>query len=139
MTDMNEGRRVFLKLTAVVGGGLLVGFDLAGCSRAGASYRLGGDHFSPNSWIHLAPDDSITLVYAASELGQGAMTTLPMLLAEELEADWSQVKAVPAPVNPDFDNPLTGRQLTGGSTAVRGYWEPLRRVGAATRELLIAA
>ena len=139
MTDMNEGRRVFLKLTAVVGGGLLVGFDLAGCSRAGASYRLGGDHFSPNSWIHLAPDDSITLVYAASELGQGAMTTLPMLLAEELEADWSQVKAVPAPVNPDFDNPLTGRQSTGGSTAVRGYWEPLRRVGAATRELMIAA
>ncbi len=139
MTDMDEGRRVFLKLTAVAGGGLLVGFDLTACGRSDAAYHLGGDHFSPNSWIHLAPDDSVTLMFAASELGQGAMTALPMILAEELEADWSKVKAMPAPVDSDFDNPLTGRQATGGSTAVRGYWEPLRRVGAATRELLIAA
>lgn len=99
MTDMDAGRRVFLKLTVAAGGGLLIGFDLAACSPTGASYRLGGDIFSPNSWIHLAP----------------------------------------APVNSDFNNSLTGQQMTGGSTAVRGYWELLRRVGATTRELLIAA
>ena len=139
MTDMDEGRRAFLKLTVAAGGGLLIGFDLAACSRTGASYRLGGDAFSPNSWIHLAPDDSVTFMFASSEMGQGVMTALPMLLAEELEADWSKVKVAPAPVNSDFNNPLTGEQMTGGSTAVRGYWELLRRVGATTRELLIAA
>jgi isoquinoline 1-oxidoreductase subunit beta len=139
MTDVDEGRRVFLKVTAAAGGGLLVGFDLTGCGRSGAAYGHGGDHFSPNAWIHLAPDGGITLMYAASELGQGAMTALPMILAEELEADWSKVTALPAPVNADFNNPLMGQQKTGGSTAVRGYWEPLRRAGAATRALLIAA
>lgn len=139
MTDMDEGRRVFLKMTAAAGGGLLVGFDLSACGRTDGSYRLGGDTFSPNSWIHLAPDDSVTLMFAASEMGQGVMTALPMLLAEELEADWSKVKVAPAPVNPDFNNPRTGEQMTGGSTAVRGYWELLRRVGATTREVLVAA
>ena len=112
MTDMDEGRRVFLKMTAAAGGGLLVGFDLSACGRTDGSYRLGGDVFSPNSWIHLAPDDSVTLMFAASEMGQGVMTALPMLLAEELEADWSKVKVAPAPVNPDFNNPRTGEQTT---------------------------
>lgn len=139
MTDLDDGRRVFLKLTVAAGGGLLIGFDLAACSRTGASYHLGGDTFSPNSWIHLAPDNSVTLMFAGSEMGQGVMTALPMLLAEELEADWSKVKVASAPVNSDFNNPLMGEQMTGGSTAVRGYWELLRRVGATTRELLIAA
>jgi isoquinoline 1-oxidoreductase beta subunit len=139
MTDMDEGRRMFLKLTVAAGGGLLIGFDLAACSRADTTHRLGGDALSPNSWIHLAPDDSVTLMFASSEMGQGSMTAIPMLLAEELEADWSRVKVAPAPVNPDFNNPLTGKQQTGGSTAVRGYWELLRRVGATTRELLVAA
>jgi len=142
MTDKNTSRRTFLKLTAAAGGSLLIGFDLTACARSGGadgSLHLGGNAFSPNSWIHLAPDDSVTLIFAASELGQGAMTTLPLVLAEELEADWSKVKVVPAPVNPDFNNPLTGRQQTGGSTAVRGYFELLRHVGANTRELLIAA
>jgi isoquinoline 1-oxidoreductase beta subunit len=139
MTGRDLSRRTFLKLTAAAGGGLLVGFDLSACSRTDGPFRLGGKTFSPNSWIHLATDDSVTLMVAASELGQGAMTTLAMVLAEELEADWSKVRAVPAPVHPDFDNPLMGQQMTGGSTAVRGYFELLRRVGANTRELLIAA
>lgn len=136
---MDECRRMFLKMTAAAGGGLLVGFDLSACRRTDGSYRLGGDAFSPNSWIHLAPDDSVTFMLAASEMGQGVMTALPMLLAEELEADWSKVKVAPAPVNPDFNNPRSGSQVTGGSDAVRGYWELLRRVGATTRELLVAA
>jgi isoquinoline 1-oxidoreductase beta subunit len=139
MADTDEGRRTFLKVTAATGGGLLVGFHLPAPAAPEEPYRAGGDRFSPNSWIHLAPDDSVTLMLASSEMGQGSMTAIPMLLAEELEADWSKVKVAPAPVHPDFNNPLTNQQLTGGSTAVRGYWEPLRRVGAQTRELLVAA
>jgi isoquinoline 1-oxidoreductase beta subunit len=132
-------RRNFLKLTVAAGGGLLVGFDLSGCTSDAGPYRLGAESFSPNSWIHLAPDDSVTLMVASSEMGQGVMTAIPMLLAEELEADWSKVKVAAAPVHPDFNNPISGEQKTGGSTAIRGYWEMLRAVGAATRELLIAA
>jgi isoquinoline 1-oxidoreductase beta subunit len=139
MAESDLERRQFLKLTVAAGGGLLVGFHLPGLAASRDTFQLGGHHFSPNSWIHLAPDDTVTLMVATSELGQGAMTAIPMLLAEELEADWAKVKVTPAPVNPDFNNPLSGRQSTGGSTAVRGYWEPLRRVGAGTRELLIAA
>ena len=139
MAESDLERRQFLKLTAVAGGGLLVGFHLSSFAETRDGYQLGGRHFSPNSWIHLAPDDSVTLMTATSELGQGSMTAIPMLLAEELEVDWAKVKVKPAPVNPDFNNPLTNKQSTGGSTAVRGYWELLRRVGAGTRELLIAA
>jgi isoquinoline 1-oxidoreductase beta subunit len=139
MADTDTSRRTFLKLSAVAGGGLLVGFRLPAHARDGGSYALGGARFSPNSWIHLAPDDSVTLMFASSEMGQGSMTAIPMLLAEELEADWAKVKVAPAPVHPDFNNPISGRQQTGGSTAVRGYWQILREVGAATRELLIAA
>lgn len=139
MTGTDHGRREFFRFTVAAGGALLVGIDLEACTRHSESFHLGGDHFSPNSWIHIAPDSSITLMFATSELGQGAMTALPMVLADELEADWSRVKVAPAPVNSDFDNPLMGQQMTGGSTGVRGYWDPLRRAGAATRELLIAA
>jgi isoquinoline 1-oxidoreductase beta subunit len=127
---MDASRRSFLKLTAA--GGLLVGFHLPEAHAAAAP-------FSPNAWIELTPDDRVTLMFASSEMGQGSMTAIPMLLAEELEADWSKVRVAPAPVHPDFNNPITKQQMTGGSTAVRGYWEPLRRVGATTRELLIAA
>jgi isoquinoline 1-oxidoreductase beta subunit len=139
MAESDPERRQFLKLTAAAGGGLLIGFHLPSLAATPDGYRLGGHHFSANSWIHLAPDDTVTLMVATSELGQGSMTAIPMLLAEELEVDWAKVRVAPAPVNSDFNNPLTHRQSTGGSTAVRGYWEPLRRVGAGTRELLIAA
>ncbi len=132
-------RRQFLKVSVAAGGGLLLGFHLPACSQAGASRYTIKDSFSQNSWIHIRPDDSVTLMVASSEMGQGVMTSLPMLLAEELDADWSKVRAETAPVHSDFNNPLMGGQTTGGSTAIRGYWEPLRQAGAATRGLLIAA
>lgn len=138
MAESDLERRQFLKLTAA-GGGLLIGFHLPGFAANRVGYQLGGLNFSPNSWIHLAPDDTVTLMVATTELGQGSMTAIPMLLAEELEADWAKIKVASAPVNADFNNPISSKQSTGGSTAVRGYWEPLRRVGAGTRELLIAA
>ena len=132
-------RRSFLRISAAAGGGLLIGFQLPACSRDEQPYRAAGSRASPNSWIHLYPDDSVVLMVASSEMGQGAMTALPMLLAEELEADWSKVRAEHAPVHPDFNNPLNDEQMTGGSTSIRGYWQPLRQAGAAARELLIAA
>jgi isoquinoline 1-oxidoreductase beta subunit len=139
MEESNLERRQFLKLTVAAGGGLFIGFHLPSLAESRDGYHLGGNHFSPNSWIHLAPDDTVTLIVATSELGQGSMTAIPMLLAEELEADWAKVKVAPAPVNADFNNPLSKKQSTGGSTAVRGYWKSLPHVGASTRELLIAA
>ncbi|KPK69625.1 MAG: hypothetical protein AMJ84_09090, partial [Acidithiobacillales bacterium SM23_46] len=98
MEESNLERRQFLKLTVAAGGGLFIGFHLPSLAESRDGYHLGGNHFSPNSWIHLAPDDTVTLIVATSELGQGSMTAIPMLLAEELEADWAKVKVAPAPV-----------------------------------------
>lgn len=132
-------RRGFLKITAASGGGLLIGFHASACSRSEGSFRLAENTFSPNSWIHIAADDTVTLMVASSEMGQGVMTALPMILAEELEADWSKVRAEFAPVHADFNNPIMGAQATGGSTAIRGYWKPLRAAGATVREMLVQA
>ena len=133
-------RRNFLKISAAVGGGLLIGVDAAACSRKeGAPVNAAAPQgvFAPNAWIRIGVDDSITLMVGSSEMGQGVMTAIPMLLAEELDADWSKVRAEFAPAHPSYTNPIIGRQHTGGSTSVRGFWQPLREAGAATRELLI--
>jgi len=138
-------RREFLKISGALGGGLLLGIHLAGCKQdtpapksATPAPAVNSD-FEPNVWITLDPDDSVTIRVGSSEMGQGVMTALPMLIAEELDADWSKVKAEFAPVNPAFANPIFGRQQTGGSTAIRGYWKLLREAGAAGREVLITA
>ncbi len=133
-------RRNFLKIGAALGGGLLIGVDLVACGRKenvpaeGAAVQ---PVFAPNAWIRIGLDDSITLMVGSSEMGQGVMTAIPMLLAEELDADWSKVRAEFAPVHTSYANPIIGRQHTGGSTSVRGFWQPLREAGAATRELLV--
>jgi len=148
-------RRGFLKVAAGAGGALLVGFYLPGCSRSdppaaraqdpqgsGTVRRDTGDQpdgYAPNAWIRVDPDNSVTLMVASSEMGQGVMTSIPMLIADEMNADWSKVRAEFAPVNKVYNNPLFGRQATGGSTAIRGYWHPVREAGAAARELLVAA
>lgn len=132
-------RRRFLKIAASGGGGLLVGFGIPGCGEGRKPYRFADDTFSPNSWIHISQDDTVTLFVSSSEMGQGAMTSLAMILADELEADWANVRVQFAPVHEDFNNPLMGAQATGGSTSVRGYWKPLRAAAAAGRELLTEA
>jgi isoquinoline 1-oxidoreductase beta subunit len=137
---VDEGRRSFLKIGAAAGGALLVGFHLPGCERRlGASEPNGAEGFAPNAWIRIAPDGTVTLFVASSEMGQGVYTAIPMILAEELECDWRQVRIEFAPVHPDYNNPRFGQQLTGGSTAVRAYFTPLREAAASARELLIAA
>jgi len=142
---MKLSRREFLKISGALGGGLLIGIHLGGCKQEPSATQSTTPiastdaEFEPNVWITLRPDDSVTIRVGSSEMGQGVMTALPMLIAEELDADWSKVKAEFAPVNPAFANPIFGRQATGGSTAVRGYWKLLREAGAAGREVLITA
>ncbi len=135
---IHRERRRFLKVGALAGGGLFVGFHLPLASRAGAAVAAAAE-FVPNAWIRIAADDTVTLRVASSEMGQGVHTAIPMLLAEELECDWARIKVEMAPADKAYTNPLIGQQLTGGSTAVRAYWTPLRQAGAAARDLLIRA
>ena len=127
-------RRAFLEVGAAIGGGLLLGFTLPGRTQGRA------DRFAPNAFIRIDHDGRVTLMMHKVEMGQGTYTSMPMLLAEELEVDLAQVRLEHAP--PDdalYAEPLFGVQETGGSTSVRGNFEPLRRAGAAARTLLVAA
>src|SRR5438105_4147034 len=127
-------RRAFLEVGAAIGGGLLLGFTLPGRTQGRA------DRFATNAFIRIDHDGRVTLMMHKVEMGQGTYTSMPMLLAEELEVDLAQVRLEHAP--PDdalYAEPLFGVQETGGSTSVRGNFEPLRRAGAAARTLLVAA
>ena len=130
-------RRGFLQRSG--GAALAVGFSLPATSQrldVAGTARVSG---ALNAYLRIAPDNSITVVCASAEMGQGVLTALPMLLAEELDADWSRIGVVQAPVDAAYANPLFGMQATGGSATVRGFWEPLRKAGAAAREMLVAA
>ena len=132
-------RRTFLVAGAAAGGGLLLGFYLPQRVIAEAA-TAGTDVFGPNAFVRIRPDNSVTLVMPQVEMGQGTYTSMSMLIAEELEVDLAQVTLEAAP--PDdklYANPLTGFQVTGGSTSVMAYWEPLRSAGATARVMLIAA
>ncbi len=134
-------RRTFLKASAAAGGGLLLSFNLPALMRiAEAVETAKANTFAPNAFIRIDRQGRVTLVVHQVEMGQGTYTSLPMLLAEELEVDLDQVHLEHAP--PDdklYANPLIGFQVTGGSTSVRGAWEPLRLAGAAARSMLVSA
>jgi isoquinoline 1-oxidoreductase beta subunit len=136
-TIAQTSRRDFIKTAAVVSGGLLVGFSVPSIKDAAAAGTL----YTPNAWVHIADDNTITLISARSEMGQGVYTSMPMLIAEELNVDINRIKVAIAP--PDaklYGNALLGGpQLTGGSTSVRDGWEKLRTAGAQVREMLIGA
>src|SRR5579862_8858902 len=121
-------RRQFLSVGAAAGAGLVIGFYLPHGS------RIAKDTFAPNAYLKIAPDGPITVVVARSEMGQGVRTALPMILAEELEADWQQISIEQAGAST-----LYGDQTTGGSASVRTTWDPMRKAGAAAREMLISA
>jgi isoquinoline 1-oxidoreductase beta subunit len=128
-------RRSFLKSSAAFSGGLMVGFALP----AGPAAAAGLVH-TPNAWVHIADDNTITLISARAEMGQGVYTSMPMLLAEELNIDLRKVKVAFAPPGKAYGNAMIfGLQLTGGSTSVREGWERQRLAGAQVREMLIAA
>ena len=128
-------RRVFLKSSAAAGGGLLLSFALD-CAEGDAAAGA----FSPNAFIRIDRDGAVTMVMPQVEMGQGTYTSMPMLIAEELEVELSRVHLEHAPADDKlYGNPIIKFQATGGSTSVRGFWEPLRRAGATARNLLIAA
>ena len=129
-------RRAFLKAGAAAGGGLLLSFALD-CAEGDAAT----DTFAPNAFIRIDRDGAVTMVMPQVEMGQGTYTSMPMLIAEELEVELSQVRLEHAPADDKlYGNPIIKiSQVTGGSTSVRGFWEPLRRAGATGRNLLIAA
>ena len=135
MKHIELSRRSFLKSSAALSGGLMVGFAIP----AGPAAAAGLVH-TPNAWVHIADDNSITLISARAEMGQGVFTSMPMLLAEELNVDLRKVKVAFAPPGKAYGNAMIfGLQLTGGSTSVREGWERQRLAGAQVREMLIAA
>ena len=131
-------RRSFLQTSALASGGLLLGVALPGATGDAAA---AGTLYTPNAWVHIADDNTITLISARSEMGQGVYTSMPMLIAEELNVDVRKVRVAIAPPNAKvYGNALLGGpQLTGGSTSVRDAWEKLRIAGAQVREMLVAA
>jgi isoquinoline 1-oxidoreductase beta subunit len=130
-------RRTFLKVAAAASGGLLIGAQLPLFGKDAGPPAA--EPFAPNAWIRIGSDDQVTVLVGSSEMGQGAMTAVAMLAAEELDADWNRVRAEFAPVDKAYTNPLIGLQLTGGSTTVRAFWKPVREAGATARALLLAA
>jgi len=121
-------RREFVAAGLAAGAGLVVGFYLPHLGRARKEV------FSPNAYLRITPDNKVTIVVARSEMGQGVRTALPMILAEELEADWKQIEIEQAGAST-----LYGDQGTGGSASVKSTWDPMRKAGAAAREVLISA
>ncbi len=138
MSPATLPRRDFLKKSAAGGGALVIGFYLPGKFEALAATPPAGPA-ALNAWVRIAPDNTVTLIIDKSEMGTGVTTSLPMLLAEELEFDWKKVKFEFAPAAPQYFNPIFGLQGTGGSTSVRASWGPLTKAGAAAREMLVAA
>ncbi|KWN13564.1 xanthine dehydrogenase family protein molybdopterin-binding subunit [Burkholderia ubonensis] len=145
-------RRTFLKfgmtLGAAAGGGLLLGFSVPAAGGDARRSVIGGDAneaprhgvFAPNAFVQIDRNGQVTLVMPKVEMGQGVYTSLPMLIAEELEVPLSNVTLDHAPPNEKlFFDPLLGGQLTGGSTSIRYAWEPMRRAGATARTLLVGA
>jgi len=131
-------RREFLKFSVAASGGLLVGFYFPGAGMQ-ASAQESANSFTPNAFVRIGTDEQVTVIVNHSEMGQGVFTSLPMLLAEELDADWSKVGFESAPVDPKYNHPAFGMQVTGGSSSVWSGLEQFRQAGAAARAMLVAA
>jgi isoquinoline 1-oxidoreductase beta subunit len=131
-------RRSFIKAGALAGGGLVLGFVVPGANRfaraAGAKAVS-----APNAFLRIAPDNTVTVMINRLEFGQGVHTALPMLLAEELDADWSQMRGELAPAADAFKDPMMGMQMTGGSGSVAHSFVQYREIGARARGMLVAA
>ena len=133
-TDLS--RRGFLNASAAVGGGLMLGLSLP----LGRSKAAQSESFAPNAFIRIGSDGEIVLTMPYVEMGQGTYTSIPMLIAEELEVNLQQVRLEHAPPNEKlYANPMLGVQATGNSNAMRGAWKPLREAGATARTMLVTA
>jgi isoquinoline 1-oxidoreductase subunit beta len=137
-TAHGVSRRTFIRAGAAAGGGLMLSLSLPIAS--GEAEAANADAFAPNAFIRIDGDGQIILTMPYVEMGQGTYTSIPMLIAEELEVNLKQVQLEHAPPNEKlYANPLLGVQATGNSNAIRGAWQPLRQAGATARAMLVAA
>ncbi len=137
----NEGvsRRGFLKAGAAAGGGLVLGFFVPAGGRMAQAQPRQAKVYAPNAFLRVAPDNTVTVLVNRLEFGQGVHTALPMLIAEELDADWATVRGELAPAGEEFKDPAFGIQMTGGSGSVARSYNQYREIGARARAMLIAA
>ncbi|MBI5583657.1 MAG: xanthine dehydrogenase family protein molybdopterin-binding subunit [Deltaproteobacteria bacterium] len=133
-------RREWLK-QSLTGAGLTLVLTLTpfGYKLTKAEEGKDGPSFSPSVWLRISPDNTVTAVINKAEMGQGVSTSLPMIIAEELEADWQQIRFVQSPAGPQYIDPESGMQSTGGSNSIRHMVRPLRQAAAAAREMLVEA
>jgi isoquinoline 1-oxidoreductase beta subunit len=133
MKTVTLSRRTLLKGTAAVGAGLVIGFQVSG--RRALTQEPGV--FAPNQWLRIDRDGQVTIINSVPEMGQGTSTSMPMIVADELDVDLSRVKVEQAPANPKlYANPVTGSQSYGGSRGIRDHLPTWRKAGAAAREML---
>ncbi len=138
-TSAGMERRNFIKVSIAASGGLLIGFHFSGISALASAQSSSAQTFMPNAFVRIGTDERVTVIVNHSEMGQGVYTSLPMLLAEELDADWAKVGYEPAPVDPKYNHPAFGMQITGGSSSVWSGLEQFRQAGASARAMLVAA
>lgn len=136
-------RRDFLRVSAAIGGGLWIAFQLPGRAEAAGTTPGSSSEFAPNAFVRIRPDMDgsaglVTVIINKSEMGQGVSTSMSMLLAEELDADWTKVGFEFAPVDPVYAHPGFGIQMTGGSTSTLGMSDIMRKAGGAARAMLVA-
>ncbi len=134
-------RRQLLKGGLTTSTVLLLGFHLPGCSgdEEITQKMLEDGTYVPNAWVRVTRKNMVTVMVNHSEMGQGVLTSLPTIVADEMDADWAKVKGEHAPVADVYKNPAMNMQLTGGSTSVRTTWDILRQAGATVRTLFIKA
>src|SRR5213593_2386410 len=128
-------RRTFLRVSAVAGSGMMLGLYYKSDALAQAPADLSALALAPGAFVRIAPDGIATIMAKNPEVGQSVKVMLPMLIAEELDVDWKNVRIEQA----DLDEEKYGRQFAGGSVAVPNHWLPMRQVGAAARQMLVAA
>ncbi|HEX5343908.1 MAG TPA: xanthine dehydrogenase family protein molybdopterin-binding subunit [Duganella sp.] len=132
-------RRSFMKAGAVAGGSFVLGFVVPGAGRFANAQQPPAKTYEPNAFLHIAPDNRVTVQVNRLEFGQGVQTALPMLIAEELDADWALVNGALAPAGEQYKDPAFGIQITGGSGSIAHSFIQYREIGAKARAMLIAA
>jgi isoquinoline 1-oxidoreductase subunit beta len=132
-------RRKFLQQGAAALGGLVIGFSVPAGRRLAQAAEAAGTAFAPNAFLRIGSDDTVKVLLAHSEMGQGVWTSLPMLIAEELDADWSKITVEHAPAAREYYHLGFGQQGTGGSTTIASEFDRYRQAGATARALLVQA
>ncbi len=134
---LDLSRRQFLKSSTAAAGGLVLGFYVP--MRLAGRAASPDAPFAPNAFIRIAEDGWVTIIVNKAEMGQGVYTSLPMLIAEELDADWNRIKVESAPAEPVYNHVFFGMYITGGSSSIPSSWQQFRNAGATARAMLVQA